>query len=111
MAYCGLVRASPNDEIGQRCRVDSDAVLRWRSRFIAEGIAGVGKIAKGRGRRPSLPAGTVAEVLRLTYRALPADGFTHWSTRAMAARVGIGCHLMCTKSSDQVVRSTDIVVL
>ncbi len=43
-----------NDEIGRRCGVDSDAVRRWRSRFIAEGTAGVGRIATGRGRKPSL---------------------------------------------------------
>ena len=79
-----------NDEIGRRCGVDSDAVRRWRSRFVAEGVDGVGKIAKGRGRKPSLPAGTVEEVLRLTRKERPADGSTHWSTRSMAARVGIG---------------------
>jgi len=50
----------------------------------------VGRIAKGRGRKPSLPAGTVEEVLRLTHKERPADGSTHWSTRTMAARVGIG---------------------
>ena len=49
-----------------------------------------GKIAKGRGRKLGLPAGTVEEVLRITHRELPADGSTHWSTRTMAARVGIG---------------------
>ena len=75
-----------NDEIGRRCGVESDTVRRWRSRFIAEGVAGVGKIAKGRGRKPSLPAGTVEEVLRLTHEEVPAHG----STRTMAARVGIG---------------------
>jgi transposase len=79
-----------NDEIGRRCGVDSDAVRRWRSRFVAEGTEGVGRIAKGRGRKPSLPAGTVEEVLRLTHQERPADGSTHWSTRTMAARVGIG---------------------
>jgi transposase len=79
-----------NDEIGRRCGVDSDAVRRWRSRFVSEGTEGVGRIAKGRGRKPSLPAGTVEEVLRLTHKERPADGSTHWSTRTMAARVGIG---------------------
>ncbi len=79
-----------NDEIGRRCGVDSDAVRRWRSRFSTEGVDGVGKIAKGRGRKPSLPTGTVEEVLRLTHKERPADGSTHWSTRSMAARVGIG---------------------
>ena len=47
-------------------------------------------IAKGRGRKPSLPPGTVEEVLRLTHRELPADGSTHWTTRSLAARVGVG---------------------
>ena len=50
----------------------------------------VGVIAKGRGRKPSLPPGTVEEVLRLTHRELPADGSTHWTTWFLAARVGVG---------------------
>jgi transposase len=79
-----------NDEIARRCGVDSDAVRRWRSRFAEQGVAGVGRIAKGRGRKSSLPAGTVEEVLRLTHKERPADGSTHWSTRTLAARVGIG---------------------
>ncbi|MEO7744724.1 MAG: helix-turn-helix domain-containing protein [Actinomycetota bacterium] len=66
------------------------AVRRWRSRFVAQGTAGVGVIATGRGRKPSLPAGTVEELLRLTHTEKPADTSTHWSTRSMAARVGIG---------------------
>lgn len=79
-----------NDEIARRCGVDSDAVRRWRSRFAEQGVTGVGKIAQGRGRKSSLPAGTVEEVLRLTREERPADGSTHWSTRTLAARVGIG---------------------
>ena len=79
-----------NEEIARRCGVDSDAVRRWRSRFAEQGVAGVGVIAKGRGRKSSLPAGTVEEVLRLTHRELPVDGSTQWSTRSMAERVGVG---------------------
>ena len=79
-----------NAEIARRCDVDPDAVRRWRARFAVEGPAGVGVIAKGRGRKPSLPPGTVEEVLRLTHAERPADGSTHWSTRTLAARVGIG---------------------
>lgn len=37
-----------------------------------------------------MPSDTVAEVLRLTREKTPADGSTHWSTRTLAARVGIG---------------------
>jgi len=79
-----------NEEIARRSEVDSDTVRRWRTRFKEQGTAGVGVIAKGRGRKPSLPPGTVAKVLRLTLHELPADGSTQWSTRSMAARVGIG---------------------
>jgi transposase len=79
-----------NEEIARRSEVDSDAVRRWRKRFSEKGPAGVGVIAKGRGRKPSLPEGTVAEVLRATLHETPADGSTHWTTRTMAARVGIG---------------------
>jgi transposase len=79
-----------NEEIARRVQVESDTVRRWRRRFSDKGIAGVGVIAKGRGRKSSLPAGTVEEVLRLTHKELPPDGATHWSTRTMAAQVGIG---------------------
>jgi transposase len=79
-----------NAEIARRSRVDPDAVRRWRRRFVEEGTAGLGVIAKGRGRKSWLPPGTVEEVLRLTHKELPADGSTQWSTRSMAARVGIG---------------------
>ena len=79
-----------NEEIARRVGVDSDTVRRWRRRFTETGPAGVGMIAKGRGRKPSLPDGTVAEVLRLTQQERPVDGATHWTTRSLAARVGIG---------------------
>jgi len=79
-----------NQEIARRVEVDSDTVRRWRARFEEKGVDGVGVIAKGRGRKSSLPPGIVEEVVRLTHKELPADGSTHWSTRSMAARVGIG---------------------
>ena len=60
----GLLWASDgmaNEEIARRCEVDSDTVRRWRSRFAEQGIAGVGRIAKGRGRKPGLPPGTIED--------------------------------------------------
>jgi transposase len=79
-----------NEEIARQCRVDSDTVRRWRCRFAEQGLPGVGRIANGRGRKPSLPAGVVEEVLRLTREDRPAGGSTHWSTRTLATRMGIG---------------------
>jgi len=89
----GLLMAADgvaNEQIARTCGVDSDTVRRWRARFTQTGLEGVGEIAKGRGRKPYLPAGTVAEVLQLTQHERPTDGSTHWSTRSLAARVGIG---------------------
>lgn len=79
-----------NEEIARRCETDSDTVRRWRTRFAEEGVAGVGEIAAGRGRKSWLPEGTVAEVVRVTREELPEDGSTHWTTRSLAKKVGIG---------------------
>jgi transposase len=79
-----------NQEIARRCEVDSDAVRRWRARFDEQGVDGVGVIAKGRGRKSGLPAGTVAEIVRVTCQETPDDTSTHWTTRSLAKRFGIG---------------------
>ena len=79
-----------NEEIARRCAVDSDTVRRWRKRFVERGVGGVGVIAAGRGRKSWLPEGTVAEVVRVTRNETPDDGSTHWTTRLLAKRFGIG---------------------
>ena len=79
-----------NEEIARRCRVDSDTVRRWRNRFSERGFDGVGTIAKGRGRKSWLPADTVQRVVELTLTGEPPGGETHWTTRSLAAQVGVG---------------------
>jgi transposase len=78
------------NEVARRLETTDDSVRVWRRRFDAEGVSGVGRIAKGRGRRSWLPAGTVAEVVRVTLEEKPDDGSTHWTTRRLAERFGIG---------------------
>jgi transposase len=78
-----------NEEIGRRCGVSANTVRAWRASFAQRGVAGVGEVAPGRGRKAWLPEGTVAEVVRLTLTETPPDGSTHWSTRTLATRVGI----------------------
>ena len=80
----------PTNEVARRCGTTDTSVRAWRRRFETEGVKGVGRIAKGRGRRSWLPAGTVAEVVRVTQSELPNDGSTHWTTRRLADRFGIG---------------------
>jgi transposase len=79
-----------NEEIARRCRVDSDTVRRWRNRFTDQGVDGVGAIAKGRGRKSWLPADTVQRVVEMTLTGRPPGGETHWTTRSLAAQVGVG---------------------
>jgi transposase len=78
------------NEVARRCHTSNESVRAWRRRFETEGVDGVGRIAKGRGRRSWLPEGTVAAVLHDTLHEVPDDGSTHWTTRRMAQRFGIG---------------------
>lgn len=78
-----------NEEVGRRCGVSANTVRAWRKSFADRGVAGIGVVAEGRGRKPWLPEGTVAEVVRVTLTEKPADGSTHWSTRTLAKRMGI----------------------
>ena len=76
--------------MARRCHTSNESVRAWRRRFETEGVEGVGRIAKGRGRRSWLPEGTGAGVVHDTLHESPDDGSTHWTTRLMAERFGIG---------------------
>ena len=39
------------NEVARRCETTNDSVRAWRRRFESQGVDGVGKIAKGRGRK------------------------------------------------------------
>lgn len=79
-----------NEEIARRCGTTPDSVRSWRNRFSDKGVDGVGVVAPGRGRKSWLPDGTVAEVVRATQQDVPDDTSTHWTTRSMATKFGIG---------------------
>jgi len=78
------------NEVARRCETTDTSVRAWRRRFERDGVDGVGRIAPGRGRRSWLPEGTVAEVVRVTREETPDDTSTHWSTRSLGERFGIG---------------------
>src|SRR5919202_6739996 len=78
------------NEVARRCGTTNESVRAWRRRFEVEGVEGVGAIAKGRGRKSWLPDGTVSEVVRMTREEKPDDTSTHWTTRSLADRLGIG---------------------
>ena len=74
--------------IAGRHEVTAVTVRSWRKAFEADGLTQWGKVAKGRGRKPTVSDATVAQIVELTTKSRP-DGQTHWSTRTMAARVGV----------------------
>lgn len=78
-----------NYEIARRVGVSANSVRAWRARFAQESLAGVGVVAKGRGRHSWLPEGTVPEVVRVTLQERPPDSSTHWTTRTLAEHLGI----------------------
>jgi transposase len=78
------------NEVARQCGTTNNSVRAWRRRFERDGVDGVGRIAPGRGRRSWLPEGTVAEVVRVTREETPDDTSTHWTTRSLAERLGIG---------------------
>lgn len=79
-----------NAEVARRCDTTTTSVRAWRSRFAELGVAGVGVIAAGRGRKQTVRASLAAEVVEATLHESPPGDEPQWSTRLMAARFGIG---------------------
>ena len=79
-----------NAEIARCCDTTPVTVRRWRVRFDEDGVDGVGRIAPGRGRKPEIPQATIDAIVDDTLTERPDDGSTHWSTRTMADRFGVG---------------------
>jgi transposase len=77
-----------NAHIAEDLGLSPNTVRAWRERFAAEGLAKLGEVRAGRGRKPSISGEQVAEIVRLTLHSTP-EGHTHWSCRTMAARVGV----------------------
>ena len=79
-----------NEEIARRCGAAANTVRRWRERFGESGVAGVGRVAPGRGRPRVISEEKVNAIVADTVAGPPPDGAVCWSTRALAARHGVG---------------------
>ncbi len=77
-----------NTAIAGSLSVSPASVKSWRERFAEEGVAKLGQVRKGRGRKPSIPQSKIEEILDLTQNYRP-KGETHWSCRTMAAAAGV----------------------
>ena len=77
-----------NSHIAEDLELSVNTVRSWRERFAVEGLARLGEVRPGRGRKPSISEEQIAEIVRLTLHSTP-EGHTHWSCRTMAAAVGV----------------------
>lgn len=76
-----------NTEISQRLSLDQTTVRKWRSRFARDRLDGL--LDEPRPGRPrTIGDARVEEVIVKTLESTPKDA-THWSTRLMAAEVGL----------------------
>jgi transposase len=74
--------------IAMRLQCAEPTVRLWRRRFQEAGVAGIEEDAPGRGRPPVHDERVVAKVLSVTL-GRPPRGETHWSSRAVAEKVGV----------------------
>ncbi|RDI67066.1 IS630 family transposase [Nocardia pseudobrasiliensis] len=78
---------SSNTAIARELGVSRASVTRWRNRFATDRLDGL--LDEPRPGRPRTIADTrVEEVITRTLETAPKDA-THWSTRSMAAEVGL----------------------
>ena len=75
-------------EIAAELGITPEKAARWRARFLDGGIAGLQKDAPRPGRPRTVPADKVKQIVDKTTQEKPAAA-THWSTRTMAAAVGV----------------------
>jgi transposase len=77
-----------NKEIAEGLKTAKTTVIRWRKRFIKEGMSGIERDAPRSGRKPSISSEMVELIVHKTTQEKPANA-THWSTRSMAKAVGV----------------------
>ena len=74
-------------EVAARLGMSRNTVGRWRKRYLASGLDGL--LDEPRPGRPRLISDAqIEEVIVRTLETTPKDA-THWSTRSMAAQVGL----------------------
>src|SRR5262249_43266326 len=75
-------------EIAAELGITPEKAARWRGRFLKGGIAALLKDAPRPGRPRTVPPAKIKQIVDKTTREKPTAA-THWSTRTMAAAVGV----------------------
>ena len=76
-----------NSDVAARLRVNPVTVGKWRKRFLADRLEGLADEPRP-GAPRSITDATVERIITKTLEEKPVDA-THWSTRDMAAAVGL----------------------
>ena len=84
LAGDGVANASIAETLG----VSRSTVLQWRGHFEADGVAWVGEVHEGRGRKPQISQDRIDQMIQDTLQTTPAEA-THWSNRTMAEHCGL----------------------
>ncbi len=74
-----------NHEIARRLQISRNQAIEWRKRFAQGGIAAISGDLPRSGRKRRIDA---AQIVLATTQTLP-EGATHWSTRTLAAKLGV----------------------
>ena len=78
----------PNRRIAHELKTSRPTVILWRERFLEGGPVALTEDEPGRGRKPSVAAVKVKQIVEATLHSHPANA-THWSVRTMAAVQGV----------------------
>ena len=77
-----------SNQIAAQMGIAPRTVALWRGRFLQLGLNGLLKDAARPGRKPSISASVVSQVIEKTTQSRPVNA-THWSRSTMAREVGI----------------------
>ncbi len=78
-----------NKDIALEVGLDRRQVAMWRQRFLVGGIDALRKDAPRSGRPATVTAEVESSIVRATLHDKPVNA-THWSTRTLAERLGLG---------------------
>jgi len=78
--------ARPIKEIAQSCDVSAVTVIRWKNRFIANGIAGLAD--HDRSGRPAVYQEEFKQSVLKKLEQAPPDGFGQWDGTLLARELG-----------------------